>query len=344
MLHVNSNFQQPNSEALYNCRLSTKSIKCLYSSNNFHKILLDTLKLNNSSRNCYPSSIISVPQSSSSSLLSSKMAAINNDDINQQHNKIISNDKTRPPKININLTLTDAENDNICMCSLLYANTSLSSSSSTTTTTKTTTSTTTSATTNDNDYILIDQSSMDGKICSQCRHIIKQQPTEHRKALISKRLELENDIIVNRVDTHYLSLYTYPGKYGDPYTPESVESHSPQPETQDESISLLEINQNSTSTTLNDNDHHHHHLMNKSILHQTTMPTSSSTVSAASKAVSPSQLKSRLISLQRPGGVSDNSSGDGVLTHKDNHSCSSSIIDDTTKYRKCFRCRSCDIL
>lgn len=304
-LHANSNFQPPQSDALSNCCPSTKPVKCLYSSGEFHKILLDSLSIN--SRHCYPTiaSVIAAPSSVSSKPI---------DVVVQQHQKPIATTTTTTgkvkPRISINLTLTDAENDNVCMCAL-YASTS-----------------------DDNDFILIDaarRASMDGKICSQCRHIIKQQPTEHRKALISKRLELENDIIVNRVDTHYLSLCTYPGKYGDPYTPESVESHSPVPEAQDESISLLEINQNS-SATLNEGDHH---LMSKSMLQQTTVQSTSAT--AASKAVSPSQLKSRLKSLQRPV-----IGGGGVITHKDSHSCSSSV--DVTKDRNCLRCGLCDIL
>lgn len=85
-----------------------------------------------------------------------------------------------------------------------------------------------------------------GQICPNCRNIIKHQPVEHRKTLVSRRLMLANDIIVNRIDTHYLNTYTSPsgltsgnaagtssGVQFEPYTPESVESHSPVPETVD---------------------------------------------------------------------------------------------------------------
>lgn len=73
-----------------------------------------------------------------------------------------------------------------------------------------------------------------GSICPRCQNIIKQQPMEHRKTLISKRLTLANDIIVNRVDTHYLNLKSYQfGPHNEPYTPESVESHSPVAEAED---------------------------------------------------------------------------------------------------------------
>nr|XP_040221085.2 uncharacterized protein LOC120948618 [Anopheles coluzzii]XP_040221096.2 uncharacterized protein LOC120948618 [Anopheles coluzzii] len=90
-------------------------------------------------------------------------------------------------------------------------------------------------------------------ICPNCRNIIKHQPVEHRKTLISRRMMLANDVIVNRIDTHYLNTYSMPpgggaGAYSngaggqqqqqqqfEPYTPESAESHSPLPESSDSS-------------------------------------------------------------------------------------------------------------
>jgi hypothetical protein len=78
------------------------------------------------------------------------------------------------------------------------------------------------------------------KICPICLNIIKQQSNEHRKTLVAKKLMLANDIIVNRIDTHYLNTYTNGGggnhkpQIQDPYTPESVESHSPLPEIEEE--------------------------------------------------------------------------------------------------------------
>lgn len=68
-------------------------------------------------------------------------------------------------------------------------------------------------------------------LCSVCSNTIRQQATEPRRTLVTKRLQLANDIIVNRVDTHYLHLGGYATDRlrvrHDPYTPESVESHSP---------------------------------------------------------------------------------------------------------------------
>lgn len=69
------------------------------------------------------------------------------------------------------------------------------------------------------------------RICTRCQNIINQQPMEHRKALISQRLTLANDIIVNRIDTQFLNAsgngnMGRKGNY-EPYTPDSMESHSP---------------------------------------------------------------------------------------------------------------------
>ncbi|XP_053665791.1 uncharacterized protein LOC128714898 [Anopheles marshallii] len=80
-------------------------------------------------------------------------------------------------------------------------------------------------------------------ICPNCRNMIKHQPIEHRKTLISRRMMLANDVIVNRIDTHYLNTYSLSqGSNGtgqlhpfEPYTPESAESHSPLPESSDSS-------------------------------------------------------------------------------------------------------------
>lgn len=104
-----------------------------------------------------------------------------------------------PPPISIHVI--DAENLNVCMCSL-YASCES-----------------------------VEQESVIGTICPRCQNIIKQQPTNHRRTLISKRLALTKDIIVNRVDTHMMTLKPFQdSKRYEPYTPESIESHSPLPE------------------------------------------------------------------------------------------------------------------
>lgn len=78
----------------------------------------------------------------------------------------------------------------------------------------------------------------ENRICTRCRNIINQQPLEHRRALISQRLTIANDIIVNRIDSQYLNTAMGggggaagatkgPGVPFEPYTPDSMESHSP---------------------------------------------------------------------------------------------------------------------
>lgn len=80
------------------------------------------------------------------------------------------------------------------------------------------------------------------KICKICRNIIKQQPNE-RCTLVSKRTML-GDVVVNRIDSQYLTS-TYSSspsqkrKLEDPYTPDSVESPSPQPEFEEKDFPII---------------------------------------------------------------------------------------------------------
>ncbi|KAL9898989.1 inositol polyphosphate-5-phosphatase A isoform 1-T1 [Glossina fuscipes fuscipes] len=110
-----------------------------------------------------------------------------------------------PPIINI----IDSDNIHVCMCSQILGN-----------------------------------DTVDGTICPECQNIIKKQPIEHRCRLISKRLLLSNNIIVNRIDTQHLNTYLDRSPKGqDPYTPESAESHSP----------VHELSSSSTTTTASNN-------------------------------------------------------------------------------------------
>lgn len=111
----------------------------------------------------------------------------------------------------VSISVVDADNLNICMCNLME-----------------------------------DQKrheTIEGdKICKICRNIIKQQPSE-RCTLVSKRVML-GDIVVSRIDTQYLSsnYSSIPAqlrKLQDPYTPESVESHSPQPELDEKEFPII---------------------------------------------------------------------------------------------------------
>ncbi|XP_053699108.1 uncharacterized protein LOC128746081 [Sabethes cyaneus] len=131
-----------------------------------------------------------------------------------------------PLPVRISVFDTDS-NANVCMCSLYSSSFSLVTGGSEQP--KRSRSGSVSCSTADQSLI-----------CPNCRNIIKHQPIEHRKTLISRRLMLANDIIVNRIDTHYLNTYTHPPtgmsspggtiNQFEPYTPESVESHSPVPE------------------------------------------------------------------------------------------------------------------
>lgn len=213
--------------------------------------------------------------------------------------------KARPP-VRISVFDTDS-NSNVCMCSLYSSSFSLVGGEC--------------RRSRAGSISCLDQSQVDTgggggvtnpQICPNCRNIIKHQPMEHRKTLISRRLMLANDIIVNRIDTHYLNTYTTTAggitstagganRQFEPYTPESVESHSPAPESADtkpefdESQSAeLDLDQDlDTTDSL------------KQPLNETTQPNVSITNSSSKKntsisgGVSPRQLKSRLEKLKR---------------------------------------------
>lgn len=111
----------------------------------------------------------------------------------------------------VSISVVDADNLNVCMCNLME---------------------------DQNRHETIEGD----KICKICRNIIKQQPTE-RCTLVSKRVML-GDIVVSRIDTQYLSsnYSSIPAqlrKLQDPYTPESVESHSPQPELDEKEFPII---------------------------------------------------------------------------------------------------------
>ncbi|XP_058445359.1 uncharacterized protein LOC131426547 [Malaya genurostris] len=153
-----------------------------------------------------------------------------------------------PLPVRISVFDTDS-NANVCMCSLYSSNFSLGGEIRHSR----------SGSVNHLDQQFASASDTSPQICPNCRNIIKHQPVEHRKTLISRRLMLANDIIVNRIDTHYLNTYTNPtGKstpggtinHFEPYTPESVESHSPVPE----GVIRLDLNESRSGDMLLDMD------------------------------------------------------------------------------------------
>lgn len=182
----------------------------------------------------------------------------------------ISNNRKRvTPTVSINVT--DTENLSVCMCSLLYAS---------------------------SDTIPIEQESMgdSSTICPRCRNIIERHSSEPRRTLISKRLTLANDIIVNRVDTHFLNLKPYQcGRQYEPYTPETIESHSPATEiddiptsddVDDDDEECKQCDANVNDIDNDDNDY------NAKKRGSTLSPT------IGSSGVSPGQLKARLEKLR----------------------------------------------
>uniref|UniRef100_A0A8D8I4I4 inositol-polyphosphate 5-phosphatase n=1 Tax=Culex pipiens TaxID=7175 RepID=A0A8D8I4I4_CULPI len=214
--------------------------------------------------------------------------------------------KVTPARPSVRISVFDTEsNANVCMCSLYSSSFSLGGKS-------------------------VAEATPEGdqaQICPNCRNIIKHQPVEHRKTLVSRRLMLANDIIVNRIDTHYLNTYTSPsgltsgaagpgtsGAQFEPYTPESVESHSPVPETVDRmdfdetqveeplltplpetapevppsepAVIPPAATKKSAATTTNNNNN-------------STTTTGSTATTGCGGGVSPRQLKSRLEKLKR---------------------------------------------
>lgn len=256
--------QQPQQQSLVDVEKSSTNLNtlCLYSSKEFCNVLLECINLNNKFCNInvvHPNSDVPVVSNVMNDTVTKNIAILNVANCNSK--------KKVTPSVSINVT--DAENLNVCMCSL-YAS---------------------------HDNVIIEQESIIGTICSRCQNIIKQQPTEHRKTLISKRLQLSKDIIVNRVDTHFLSLrQAFDNcKQYEPYTPESIESHSPLPDPD-----VLEYEQNDDirrsgiSDEIEGNDikrsaHSIEHLKIKPLR----------AVSGRSSAVSPQQLKSRLEILRK---------------------------------------------
>lgn len=199
--------------------------------------------------------------------------------------------KNSPKQPPISINVTDTDNDeSVCMCALFASS----------------------------DNILAESNAMIGAICTKCRNIIKQQPTEHRKTLISKRLTLANDIIVNRVDTHFLSLNSFVSTKCEPYTPESIESHSPQPEC------MLDYSENEFD---DENADMIGNVVDGDVL-PNVVPVIQQTATP-SHGVSPRQLKSRLESLTL-------NRNEKTFDHSGN--------DHDIKVKGCFQRCCCNIL
>ncbi|XP_075147194.1 uncharacterized protein LOC142221360 [Haematobia irritans] len=64
--------------------------------------------------------------------------------------------------------------------------------------------------------------------CERCENTLRKYSGESEYGLISERLKLSKDIIVNRIDSQHMGGLCSPRQ--EPYTPESGESHSPCPD------------------------------------------------------------------------------------------------------------------
>lgn len=207
-----------------------------------------------------------------------------------------SNSTVRSP---ISIHVIDAENLSVCMCSLYNSRNNSDDNL---------------LRAKDNPNLLghllntpsptTQQTDETNNICPICRNIIKKQPIE-RRTLISKRLLLANDIIVNRIDSHYLNTFSGINLKQDPYTPESPDFDSPYLESDssdtnrdndssgelrlkmddgDEMRTRPETNPNNLTEKVSSNNNN---LLNNSIASRTSC------------GVSPTQLKSRLERLQQ---------------------------------------------
>lgn len=189
------------------------------------------------------------------------------------------------PKISINVI--DTENLSVCMCSLYN-----SRNNSEDNLLRSTTTTTTVEVEDPNN----DESN---PICPICRNIIKKQPSE-RITLTSKRLLLSNDIIVNRIDSHYLN--TFSGinlKQQDPYTPESPDSFSPMIESDSSGSNREDIHHEGEEEELIQSNNANNESNNLNLTNPFGL-----TSHRSSGGVSPRQLKSRLEILKRLADVS----------------------------------------
>lgn len=203
--------------------------------------------------------------------------------------------KVPRPKISINVI--DAENLSVCMCSMYNSRN------------------------NSDDNLLrqkdsgsrgSDDETTDetNKICPICRNIIKKQPVE-RRTLISKRLLLAKDIIVNRIDSHFLNTFSGINLKQDPYTPESPDSFSPVLESEssssnrDESDRIISEDIELSSPLDYTGARTNHSGANNNNIGNTSRSTGG---------VSPRQLKSRLESLRQ---LSENSDDDATTDQKD---------------------------
>lgn len=163
-----------------------------------------------------------------------------------------SNQKT--PLVSISVVDTD-NNLNICMCNAIEV---------------------------DKSVVMTDIDDESENICPNCRNLIKAQPSA-RYSLVSKQTML-GDVTINRIDSQFLSsTYSSSGsqlrKFMNPYTPESIESHSPQAEMEEPNFinndfedipeiirEVIKHKADNNGELINEETENHHHTMDPQAL------------------------------------------------------------------------------
>jgi hypothetical protein len=184
-------------------------------------------------------------------------------------------------------------------------------------------------------------------MCIICRNIIEQQPSE-RCTLISEKT-MFGDVIVNRIDSQHHLTSTYASnllqikKLQDPYTPESIESHSPQPEMDEKYFPINDLEESQEIIeNVNEVEKHSKSLMNEAEETHNHDIISTENHYNSSHSVTPSQLTTRLEILRRESQfvINDESTkcGNGsVVSDADNDNDKS-----LNRSESCLRC-SCSI-
>lgn len=224
------------------------------------------------------------------------------------------NNQQLPP---VSINVVDADNFNVCMCNVTDDKERGSTRQA-------------NASSNEN-------------ICPSCRHLIK-QPSMERRTLVAKQTML-GDVIVNRIDSQYLSS-TYSSSPSqmrllkDPYTPESVESHSPIPEIDDSKEFPSYINSTTDDEEIFENMREvikNNGAMESVVIDESDKIGGLLNHYNLNHTVSPSQLQTRLEILRRESQLECTSKTSGSGSSEMNEKKSS-------LHSKCCLCCSCAIL
>lgn len=216
--------------------------------------------------------------------------------------------ETQMPKVCI--SVVDADSLNICMCNV------------------------------DKNNVLVSKfisSNINESMCQKCTL----SQNLDKPIMISKQVVLGN-VIVNRIDNQYLSS-TYSSSpsqmkfLNDPYTPESIESHSPQPEMDDEKEFSNYINStNDDDEIMSEVIKHKNELQNGDIVDETDFKNNTNHI------VSARQLQTRLEILRRESLLDITSNNN--INKNSGSGISESFSGKKSHKNCCLCCSSCVIL